>query len=57
MYAKDYSSLKDLVVSLLNNDSDCPVEVVVERVENAYYEGGLTDHQYDELIGYLQDLV
>ena len=57
--SKSYGELKDTVVDILNNDMDYNREIFLalcNDVQKQYDTGDLTSAQYDELMGYLQDL-
>ena len=56
-YTKDYKKLKDLVIAVLNNDSDYSEEEVMIMLDESYQNDDLTTQQYDELCGYISDLL
>lgn len=57
LYAKDYKYLKDLIISMMNGeDIGKSVDDLATMVNNSYQDGDISSYNYDELIGYLQEM-
>ena len=58
-YSKSYKRLKEAVIDIINGDSDWDRDTITDlwdEVQEQYDSGDLTSTQYDELMGYLQDI-
>lgn len=56
IYCEEYEELKELIEDIANGDSDVDIEEVKERIQEIYDDEKMPSSQYDELMGYIQDL-
>ena len=47
---------KELIDDIANGDSDVNIEKLKEQIQDIYDAGKMPSSQYDELMGYIQDL-
>lgn len=54
---KEYKKLKDYIVDILNGDvEDYDVEALANHIQELYDNNDMSSSQYDDLMGYVQDL-
>lgn len=56
VFCEEYDELKELIEDISNGDSDVDIEEVREQIQDIYDAGKMPSSQYDELMGYIQDL-
>lgn len=56
IYCKSYREIKDLILQIISGDSDYPLTQLSERIQTLYDNGEMQSTQYDELMGYIQEL-
>ena len=58
IYCEEYKELKDLIADIENGDAeDINLEELADHIQELYDEGKMPATQYDDLMGYLQDLI
>ena len=57
IYCKEYSGLKSTIINILNGDDvDTDIEKLAEHIYQLYEDGEMSSSQYDDLMGYGQEL-
>ena len=57
IYCEEYSDLKDLIISILNNEiEEYDIDELAQHIQDLYDIGSMSSSQYDDLMSYLQDL-
>lgn len=57
IYCKEYKELKDYIVDILNDEiEDYDVDELANHIQELYDSGEMPSTQYDDLMGYVQDL-
>ena len=57
IYCKEYKELKDYIVDILNDEiEDYDVDELANHIQELYDSGEMSSTQYDDLMGYVQDL-
>lgn len=56
IFCEEYDELKELIDDIANGDSDVNIEKLKEQIQDIYDAGKMPSSQYDELMGYIQDL-
>ena len=56
-FCEEYKDLKDIVVDLVNGDSDADVNELSAHIQELYDDGKMSSTQYDDLMGYIQDMM
>lgn len=56
IYCSEYKNLKDKIVDIMNGDDDTDIDEIADQIQALYDDGELTSTQYDDLMGYIQDL-
>lgn len=56
IFCEEYDELKELIEDIANGDSDADIEELKEQIQDIYDAGKMPSSQYDELMGYIQDL-
>ncbi len=57
-YCKKYKELKNLINDIIDGVvCDYDFVVIADNVQDLYEAGKITNDQYDELMGYVQDLM
>ena len=52
-----YHHLKGMIVDIIDGENTATsVERLQKDIDDAYQNGNITDHQYDDLCRYMQDL-
>lgn len=57
IFCEEYKDLKDIVVDLVNGDSDADVNELSAHIQELYDDGKMSSTQYDDLMGYIQDMM
>lgn len=57
IFCEEYKDLKDIVVDMVNGDSDADVNEVSAQIQELYDDGKMSSTQYDDLMGYIQDMM
>lgn len=57
IFCEEYKDLKDIVVDLVNDDSDADVNELSAHIQELYDDGKMSSTQYDDLMGYIQDMM
>ena len=57
IFCEEYKDLKDIVVDLVNGDSDADVNELSAHIQEFYDDGKMSSTQYDDLMGYIQDMM
>lgn len=56
-YSNNYFELKEYISDIINGEIDeYDIESLEEHIQNIQSNGDINQNQYDELIGYLQEL-
>lgn len=53
---EEYEELKQLIEDITNGDNDTDINEVKDRIQEIYDDDKMPSTQYDELMGYIQDL-
>lgn len=57
IFCEEYQNLKEIIINIINCDDDTTdVNELAEHIQDLYDDGKMPSTQYDELIGYIQDL-
>ena len=57
IYCREYKELKDQIVDILNGDiEEYDIESLADHIQELYDNGEMSSSQYDDLMGYVQDL-
>lgn len=56
IYCPEYKNLKVKIVDIMNGDDDTDIDEIADQIQALYDDGELTSTQYDDLMGYIQDL-
>lgn len=57
IYCEEYKDLKDYIVDILNGDvEDYNIEGLSSHIQDLYDDGKMSSSQYDDLMGYIQDI-
>ena len=57
IYCKEYRGLKGTIINILNGDDvDTDIEKLAEHIYQLYEDGEMSSSQYDDLMGYVQEL-
>lgn len=57
IYCKEYKELKDYIVDILNGEiENYDVEKLSSHIQELYDNNEMSSSQYDDLMGYVQDL-
>lgn len=57
IFCEEYKNLKDIVVDMVNGDSDADVNELSVHIQELYDDGKMSSTQYDDLMSYIQDLM
>ena len=58
IYSKEYKSLKDTIVDILNgDDTSTDINELADHIQDLYDNGEISSSQYDDLMQYVQDLL
>lgn len=58
IYCKQYKDFKDTIVNILNgDDTETDIEKLADHIQEVYDSGNMQSSQYDDLMGYIQDLL
>ena len=57
IYCREYRDLKDYVVDILNGEiTDYDLDKLSDHIQELYDNGEMQATQYDDLMGYIQEL-
>lgn len=57
IFCEEYDELKSIVEDVLNgDDTETSPEDLANRIQEIYDDGKMPSSQYDELMGYIQDM-
>ena len=57
VYCREYRDLKDYVVDILNGEiTDYDLDKLSDHIQELYDNGEMQATQYDDLMGYIQEL-
>lgn len=57
IYCREYKNLKDYIVDILNGKiEEYDVEALANHIQELYDNGEMSSTQYDDLMGYVQDM-
>lgn len=57
IYCREYKELKDYIVDILNGEiEEYDIEELAKHIQELYDSGKMSSSQYDDLMGYVQDL-
>ena len=57
IYSKSYRGFKQTIIDIMNGDDDVTdIEKLEKHIQEVYEDGKLQSSQYDELMGYLQEI-
>ena len=58
LYCREYKELKDIIVSILNGElEEYDLDELSNHIQKLYDNGEMSGSQYDDLMGYIQDIV
>ena len=58
IYCREYKGLKDTIVDIVNGDDTVTdIEKLSNHIQELYEDGEMSSTQYDDLMGYIQDLI
>ncbi len=57
IFCEECKDLKDIVVDLVNGDSDADVSELSTHIQELYDDGKMSSTQYDDLMSYIQDMM
>lgn len=57
IYCREYKNLKDYIVDILNGEiEEYDIEALANHIQELYDNGEMSSTQYDDLMGYVQDM-
>ena len=57
IYCEEYKELKDYLADIINGEiDDYDIEELENHIQELYDEGKMSSAQYDDLMGYVQDM-
>ena len=57
IYCEEYKELKDYIADIINGEiDDYDIEELENHIQELYDEGKMSSSQYDDLMGYVQDM-
>lgn len=57
IYCREYKELKDYIVDILNGEiEEYDIEELAKHIQELYDSGEMSSSQYDDLMGYVQDM-
>lgn len=57
IYCEEYKELKDYIADIINGEiDDYDIEELENHIQELYDEGKMSSAQYDDLMGYVQDM-
>lgn len=57
IYCEEYKELKDYIADIINGEiDDYDVEELENYIQELYDDGRMSSSQYDDLMGYVQDM-
>lgn len=57
IYCEEYKELKDYIADIINGEiDDYDIEELENHIQELYDEGKMSSTQYDDLMGYVQDM-
>lgn len=57
IYCREYKELKDYIVDILNGEiEEYDTEELANHIQELYDSGDMSSSQYDDLMGYIQNL-
>lgn len=57
IYCSEYKDIKDYIIDILNGDAeDYDVDSLAQHIQELYDSGSMSSSQYDDLMGYVQEL-
>ena len=57
IYCEEYKELKDYIADIINGEiDDYDVEELENHIQELYDDGKMSSAQYDDLMGYVQDM-
>lgn len=57
IYCREYRDLKDYIVDILNGEiTDYDLDKLSDHIQELYDNGEMQATQYDDLMGYIQEL-
>lgn len=57
IYCEEYKELKDYIADIINGEiDDYDVEELENHIQELYDDGRMSSSQYDDLMGYVQDM-
>ena len=58
IYCREYKDLKNTIIDIINGDDTCTdIEKLADHIQQLYEDGEMASSQYDNLMGYVQDLI
>jgi hypothetical protein len=54
---EDVAEIKDTIADIISGDSDADIEKLADHIQEVYDDGKMSSSQYDDLMGYIQDLM
>jgi hypothetical protein len=58
IYCEEYHDIKDTIIDIMNgDDTETDIEELADYIQEIYNDGKMPSTQYDELMGYIQDLL
>lgn len=56
IYCEEYSELKNCILEFLSSGDDIDIDAVSAHIQELYDDGKMSSSQYDDLMGYIQDM-
>lgn len=57
IFCEEYDEIKETIINIINCDDDTTdIDELTEKIQDLYDNGKMPSTQYDELMGYIQDL-
>lgn len=57
IFCEEYDEIKETIINIINCDDDTTdIDELTEKIQDLYDDGKMPSTQYDELMGYIQDL-
>ena len=57
IYCEEYKELKDYIADIINGEiDDYDIEELENHIQELYDDGKMSSAQYDDLMGYVQDM-
>lgn len=56
-YCREYHQLKDKIMEFLSGGDDIDIDAMSAHIQELYDSGEMSAAQYDDLMGYIEDMM